>query len=42
LLLIVPAETANDLLSQLIAVGITDAAIIGKFLDRGEGMIHVI
>ncbi len=41
LLLIIPAETANDLLSQLKADGITDAAIIGKFLDRGEGMISV-
>ena len=41
LLLIVPAETANDLLSRLKADGIKDAAIIGKFLDRGEGMISV-
>jgi selenium donor protein len=41
LLLIVPVETANDLLSLLKAKGISDAAIIGKFLDRGEGMISV-
>ncbi len=41
LLLIVPAETANDLLSRLKADGIKDAAIIGKFLDSGEGMISV-
>ncbi len=42
LLLTVPKETANNLLSQLKADGITDAAIVGKFLDRGEGMISVI
>lgn len=42
LLLIVPEEVANDLLARLKADGIEDAAIIGRFLKRGEGMIAVI